>query len=558
MGDKTGIQWCDATWNPVVGCSIVSPGCTNCYAMGMAARIERMNVGRHAPHARRPEDIPPSIYDGLTKQSKVSAVWTGDVRLARDETLTLPLRWKRPRRIFVNSMGDLFHESVPDAWIDRVFAVMALSPQHTFLVLTKRSKRMREYMIPALATRVGGEAFDLTFRSLATNPKSKVGDGVKLTCDIAHLKVWPLPNVWLGVSAEDQTRADERIPDLLATPAAVRFVSAEPLLSALDLSGWLYDRRREGIPGASSPRLVYGETGRDDLAERDFPRGRSFVANLDQADACGAQRVESGRLSSSDVQRSGEASSSGRTQGQLDGRKSAGHPTDDGDQSRASGRQQTAERSQKPKSGDEKGKRGSCDPCIEAETQGAERRKERDGEGHGSTGSGNSVTRGGEVASSTRDWEDVRHNTERRFGDCHREKLASLNWVICGGESGPRARPMHPDWARSIRDQCAAAGVPFFFKQWGEWATGSYLMTTGQPIFRKFGTFQEWVNKASTRVHGGVCLDVDGKDLRIGADFMRARDQGKFPVTMMDRVGKHAAGRLLDGREHNDMPGSVA
>jgi protein gp37 len=438
MSDKTGIQWCDATWNPVVGCSIVSPGCTNCYAMGMAARIERMNVGRHAPHARRPEDIPPSIYDGLTKQSKVSAVWTGDVRLARDETLTLPLRWKRPRRIFVNSMGDLFHESVPDAWIDRVFAVMALSPQHTFLVLTKRSKRMREYMIPALETRVGGEAFDLTCRSLATNPKSKVGDGVKLTGDIAHLKVWPLPNVWLGVSAEDQTRADERIPDLLATPAAVRFVSAEPLLSALDLSGWLYDRRREGIPGASSPRLVYGETGRDDLAERDFPRGRSFVANLDQADACGAQRVESG------------------------------------------------------------------------------------------------------------------------FGDCHREKLASLNWVICGGESGPRARPMHPDWARSIRDQCAAAGVPFFFKQWGEWATGSYLMTTGQPIFRKFGTFQEWVNKASTRVHGGVCLDVDGKDLRIGADFMRARDQGKFPVTMMDRVGNHAAGRLLDGREHNDMPGSVA
>ena len=127
MASNSNIEWTDATWNPIVGCSIVSPGCTNCYAMQMAARIETMR---------------PSHYDGTTKKVNGNAVWTGKVALAPDTILTAPLRWKRPRKIFVNSMGDLFHESIPDADIDRAFAVMALSPQHTFQVLTKRAERM--------------------------------------------------------------------------------------------------------------------------------------------------------------------------------------------------------------------------------------------------------------------------------------------------------------------------------------------------------------------------------------------------------------------------------
>ena len=135
--------------------------------------------------------------------------------------------------------------------------------------------------------------------------------------------------------------------------------------------------------------------------------------------------------------------------------------------------------------------------------------------------------------------------------------LDGLDLVICGGESGPHARPMHPDWARGLRDQCTAAGVAFFFKQWGEWGAGSVDMSTGQAVFRAFPDFRTWVNKASTWVNGGICIDAKGRHCKIGADFMRARDQETFPVTIMHRVGKKHAGRLLDGREWNQMPGAL-
>ncbi|WP_186101845.1 phage Gp37/Gp68 family protein [Burkholderia gladioli] len=129
-----------------------------------------------------------------------------------------------------------------------------------------------------------------------------------------------------------------------------------------------------------------------------------------------------------------------------------------------------------------------------------------------------------------------------------------IDWVIAGGESGPAARPAHPDWFRSLRDQCAEASVPFLFKQWGEWHTGARLIGSGEPVFRQFGSHQQWVNKATTWVNGGICLDRYGSELRNGGDFMRARDNGLFPVTIMHRVGKRAAGRLLDGVEHNGFP----
>jgi len=129
-----------------------------------------------------------------------------------------------------------------------------------------------------------------------------------------------------------------------------------------------------------------------------------------------------------------------------------------------------------------------------------------------------------------------------------------LDLVIVGGESGPKARPMHPDWARSLRDQCNAAGAAFHFKQWGEWGPGSFSMSTGEAVFREFPNFQTWVNKASTWVNGGACLDANGRHCKIGADFMRARDESTFPVTIIHRIGKARAGRLLDGREWNQMP----
>ncbi len=220
MADKSGISWTDATWNPIVGCSIVSPGCTNCYAMQMANRIERMQPASH--------------YAGTTKVVNGNPVWTGKMVMAPEHILLQPLNWKRPRRIFVNSMSDLFHESVPDEWIDKVFAVMALSPQHTFQVLTKRSKRMREYLSCDLFLKM--QNFIDYWESEDCFPFQKRGaPWIKNQFDFgtrAPDRSW-LTNVHLGVSCEDQTRADERIPDLLATPAAKRFVSAEPLLGPI-------------------------------------------------------------------------------------------------------------------------------------------------------------------------------------------------------------------------------------------------------------------------------------------------------------------------------------
>jgi protein gp37 len=265
MADGTKIEWTDATWNPITGCSVVSPGCTNCYAMKLAGT--RL---KHSPSRQ-----------GLTTDSKTGPVWNGQVRL-NEQWLDQPLLWRDPRMIFVCAHGDLFHEAVPDEWIDRVFAVMASATRHTFQVLTKRAGRMRGYLSnPDVASRIQELCYDMPDRGRTT----EWHEGM------------PLPNVWLGVSVEDQARADERIPLLLETPAAKRFASCEPLLGLVTLRDWL-----------------------------------------------------------------------------------------------------------------------------------------------------------------TRDW----HPTMPP------ETTSRIDWVIAGGESGPGARPMHPDWARSLRDQCQSAGVPFFMKQmWG-------------------------------------------------------------------------------------------
>ncbi len=281
MADKSKIEWTDATWNPVTGCSKVSEGCRNCYAERLAPRIG--------------QDF-------------------SEIILHHDR-LDQPLRWRKPHRIFVNSMSDLFHDDVPTAFLMQVVLTMSRSPQHTYIILTKRTNRMYGFL------------------SNMTKP---------------------LPNVYLGVSVENQKTADERIPLLLRTPAAIRFISAEPLLGPLNIQQYLWPQR---------------------------------ISSREEHD----REHESGLF---------------------------------------------------------------CD--------------------------------------------------ER-----------SLDWVIVGGESGPGARPMHPDWARSIRNQCQSAGAPFFFKQWGE--------------FRERG-------------------DFDPKRLM---DPM-VEEGGKY--VFMTRVGKKAAGRTLDGREWSEFP----
>lgn len=309
MSGQTGIEWTDATWNPVTGCTEVSPGCDHCYAKTFAERF-RGTEGHY-------------FEQGF------------DVQL-RPDKLTLPMTWRKPKRIFVNSMSDLFHESVPSDFIAQVFAVMALAERHTFQVLTKRHARMRWLLSSSEFQTATAE------HMLAMTDADEMKDAGE---------PFPMPNVWLGVSAENQQWADIRIPALLDTPAAVRFVSAEPLLGPITLADeWLPVR-------------------------------------------CGNCDCDMG-----------------------------------------------------------------CNPAP-----------------------------------------------------------GGLDWVIVGGESGRGARPMHPDWARSLRDQCESAGVSFLFKQWGEYAPVSSHVPRPSPAWQR--DFEKWG---------------------------------------MSRLGKNRSGRILDGRTWDEYPEAVA
>lgn len=378
----TKIEWTEKTWNPVVGCSVISPGCTNCYAMKMARRLELMGNAREAATGGDPGPL--EHYRGTTRDSRGGAVWTGKVALAPDNILTQPLRWKKPRTVFVNSMGDLFHEDVPYEWIDRVFAVMALCPQHTFQVLTKRADRMRDYASRTNDQWHGNsDLFAVRFNAAM--------DWNRYWIDDIDDMPWPLPNVWLGVSAENQEQANARIPDLLTTPAAVRFVSVEPMLGPVDL-------RHVDLDGDFYTNALCPPTASEIWREMYAPG----VAGTSLKDAIEAFENDIAPYPPSDV------------------------------------------------------------------------------------------------------------------------RPPRLNWVICGGESGPDARPISPSDAENLRDQCLSAGVPFFFKQWGEWMPEDYM-----PDVEAAATYQQ--------------------------DFKAGRTW-RFTGEPMRRVGKKRAGRLLDGREWNEMP----
>ncbi|MCF1470574.1 phage Gp37/Gp68 family protein [Agrobacterium vitis] len=382
MADNTKIEWTDATWNPITGCSVVSPGCTNCYAM----RLAGTRLQHHPSRA------------GLTTESKAGPAWNGVVRF-NEEWLTQPLRWKKPRTIFVCAHGDLFDEGVPDEWIDQVFAVMARAPHHTFQVLTKRPERMRDYLRDQMVcSRIGAQ-------------QRKIDDDTTAYTNIGIDAPFPLPNVWLGVSVEDQRRADERIPILLETPAAIRWISAEPLLGPIDWKRWLPTVQR---------------------AERPDGRGQHIASwfYLAKCEHCTW-------IGSSDLCR-------------IDSL------------------------------GDDSGIFcPSCDRPI-----------------------------------------------------CGND-LPNLHWVVAGGESGAGARPMHPDWVRSIRDQCAAANVPFLFKQWGEWSTAATMFHEGVNLH------PDWTGATYAGPNGSILP-------------LPSRPIGEFDVFY--KTGKKASGRLLDGIEHDGYP----
>lgn len=219
MGDKTGIGWTDSTWNFFVGCSLKGAGCTNCYAMLQAHE----------------DSGPGGYYEGLTRISGGRPVWVGKTLLKPDK-LIVPFRKTKPRMYFVNSMSDMFHETIPFEYVAAGFGIMAASPQHQFQVLTKRPRRMLEFF-DWLEENVHKIQRTDAFCALQT-AKWLGHDGAQRLLESEgwrEKEVWPLPNVWLGVSASTQEAADDRVPLLLQAPAAIRFVSAEPLLEKIDL-----------------------------------------------------------------------------------------------------------------------------------------------------------------------------------------------------------------------------------------------------------------------------------------------------------------------------------
>lgn len=433
MGDKTGISWTDATWNPVPGCSRVSEGCRHCYAEVQAARIVRMARGK------------PSRYDGLVRVTAGGeARWTGKVVLD-PQALALPLSWRKPRRIFVNSMGDLFHESLTNDQIAAVFGVMAAAPQHTFQCLTKRPARMREWFEWIAGghdseTNLCAQHADLALTDAGlqmwSGPRRAVMRGEA---------PWPLPNVWLGVSIENQAAADERIPELLRTPAAVRFLSCEPLLGKVDLSRWLGGNDVEQDQEGRGIRLRGGEGGRiaDPSERRDLARGEanrrpswSAVGSVqsDASDEAVRQRVAA-------LQRPDPGRADGEPQERDQARQQAGEPR------ACDGLRAAATRDPRAPQG------AGSEPEWHQES----RREADDG-----------ASRRDSCSEGTRreadsDREAVRGDLSARLG--RRARAESIGWLVCGCESGPGARPCSVEWLRSLRDQCAAAGVPFFLKQ---------------------------------------------------------------------------------------------
>lgn len=372
---ETSIEWTDKVWNPLRGCTRISPGCQNCYAERMAARFS----GPGAP------------YEGLARMTEHGPRWTGKVKPV-PEKLMEPLQWRKPARIFVNSMSDLFHEDVPEEYVDQVFGVMAMTPHHTYQVLTKRPERMAMYL---------DHPADVLISRFVTAAVQIVTGGIELQ---RRPISWPLPNVWLGTSVENQACADRRIPHLLNCPAAIHFLSCEPLLGPINLGTLAWVSLRVPVRG-------------------DWPFGHNISADAGV------------------------------------------HPA-----------------------------------LVNA---------------HGAV---SAVVPGGPLGIKPAEIEWCR----------------KIDWVITGGESGPGARPMHPDWVRSLRDQCQAADVPFFFKQWGMWRPPT-------PIERRF-----WYDFVDYGGKVGQCrMNDDGS--------WHQEPLGDRPA-VLEHMGKKAAGGILDGQEWRQMP----
>jgi protein gp37 len=269
VADRSKIEWTDATWQIVTGCDIASPGCKNCYAMKLAGT----RLQHHPSRA------------GLTQMSAAGPVWTGEVRF-NEQWLDQPLRWRRPRKIFVAAHGDLFHPGVSSDVLDRIFAVMLLARQHTFQVLTKRPAIMRDYIAG-----LGAPVADNVPERLAEH----VNALIKSHGWRGHPARWPAPNMLLGASVEDQRYADQRRPPMrdLAAQGWTTWVSYEPALERVDWAGWEFLRwlvaGGESGPGARPSNPTNFRAARDYCARNDvafdFKQHGDWLERRSQGDA---------------------------------------------------------------------------------------------------------------------------------------------------------------------------------------------------------------------------------------------------------------------------------
>lgn len=251
MSGKSNISWTDFSWNPTVGCSRVSPGCDHCYAFALHDQRHNAYLAGNFP------DAPAQYHKPFSEVQLIPARLEG------------PLRWRKPRRVFVDSMADLFHKDVPDEFLDVVFGIMAAAPRHTFQILTKRPQRMAHYLNDSEAKRrAWNAARPLVERTLQRDMYDVVPipqEGRAKGPDWCYPEHWPPPNVWLGVSVENQDYA-WRIDWLAKTPAAVRFLSCEPLLGPIDLGKWIgYAPTPEEAEALAEFREMFGELPENSL-----------------------------------------------------------------------------------------------------------------------------------------------------------------------------------------------------------------------------------------------------------------------------------------------------
>ena len=482
MGDKTKIEWTDATWNPVRGCQVVSPGCANCYAAGIAARFSG----------------PGQPYEGLAKRTKAGPVWTGKVALVR-EKLDLPLRWRKPRRIFVNSMSDLFHPEVPDDFIAEVFGVMALAPQHVYQILSKRPARMREYMCAPDRQHRIAQAMDA------------------LAVDREHdpIERWaPIPGYeGYEASTHGGVRSDRGTLSTTLNPEFDReqvtlwnkgqprtwYVHALVLMAHRGLPvGDQEACHRDGHHRDNRLANLRWGTRSENQREkvRHGSRGGPQKLTLEQVAAIRAARAAGGVTQQELADRYGVSRSliSMIEGGQVGAGPDLPWPLPNVWLGTSVERQREADERiphllQTPAAV----RFLSCEPLL------------------------------GPV--DLKGWiEGPEAYVPLRFAAGAPVAFPRIDWVIAGGESGPHARPMHPDWARSLRDQCQKTGVAYFFKQWGEYV----------PLLD--GTLGE----ESWRANQGNCYVLPSPSPGSGAQVFR--------------VGKRSADRLLDGEEHNAFP----